>query len=125
MSNTQRSSGSLESFEMIASTSWVTAPVRSHSVAQLLRQCRARTVPGYSRFTCFRILRATMMSDATVVKRDVGAPVKVVLQCEILRDEHGLPVLLYHVEVIRRIDTSLKQDSESEPLSFGVQRASR
>ena len=32
MSNTQRSSGVRESLEMIASTSWVMEPVRSHSI---------------------------------------------------------------------------------------------
>ena len=63
MSNTQRSSGVRVSFEMMARTSCVIAPVRSHSVGWLIgiRPGWARTVTIHLRFTCFRILRYRVM----------------------------------------------------------------
>jgi hypothetical protein len=38
-----------------------------------------------------------------------NSPVKIILQCKILRHEHGLSIFLDHMKIIRRVDFSLKE----------------
>ncbi len=113
MSKTQRSSGVRESLEMIARTSCVMDPVRSHSVQLHSALLDARGVTGHSRFTCLRILTLMPRDQlrSCVVREGIDTLVEVVLKREILGNEHSLPVFLHHVEVISGVHPALEEDA--------------
>lgn len=106
MSKTQRSSGILVSFEMIARTSWVTEPVSSHSNQSI----RSKKGIGEWRelWTCERILSEDQKYEMRGATED--ALFEVVLNVWILRYKDSLSILLHHMKVVRRIHLALEEN---------------
>lgn len=112
ISNTHRSIGVRVSFEMMATTSCVTPPVKSHSETAH-QQPSELGIMMHILLTCARILFPKSVSGRTYKGQpETNALFEIVFEAEILRHEHSLSILFHHVEIIRRIHSALEENTK-------------